>query len=93
MIAEVGLEPGPQLRSLHQRLLAGDPSLMEPLGARAQSLHLRTSKPPKASGARPLQRASVRARIARTNSQFTMMTVKTGNTLPGGPQRDQPAFR
>src|SRR5437868_3067135 len=25
MIAEVGLEPGPQLRSLHQRLLADDP--------------------------------------------------------------------
>jgi DNA-binding SARP family transcriptional activator len=38
MIAEAGLEPGPQLRSLHQRLLADDPALMEPLGARAQGL-------------------------------------------------------
>jgi len=62
MIAEVGLEPGPQLRSLHQRLLADDPSLLEPLGARAQGLLLRTSEPAPASGVRPRQRASVGAR-------------------------------
>jgi len=62
MIADVGLEPGPQLRSLHQRLLADDPSLLEPLGARAQGLLLRTSAPSPPGGARPLQRASVGAR-------------------------------
>ena len=45
MIAEVGLEPGPQLRSLHQRLLMDDPTLMEPLGARAQGLLLRSPQP------------------------------------------------
>jgi DNA-binding SARP family transcriptional activator len=37
MIAEVGLEPGPQLRSLHQRLLADDPTLLEPMGARRRA--------------------------------------------------------
>ncbi|HUL25221.1 MAG TPA: AfsR/SARP family transcriptional regulator [Streptosporangiaceae bacterium] len=57
MIAEVGLEPGPQLRSLHQRLLADDPTLMEPLGARAQGLLLRGPEPSAARGARQLQRA------------------------------------
>jgi hypothetical protein len=62
MIADVGLEPGPQLRSLHQRLLADDPSLLEPLGARAQGLLLRASAPSPAGGARPLQRASVGVR-------------------------------
>jgi DNA-binding SARP family transcriptional activator len=45
MIAEAGLEPGPQLRSLHQRLLADDPTLMEPMGARAQGLLLRAPEP------------------------------------------------
>jgi len=35
---------------------------MEPLGARAQGLLLRTPAPAPASGARPLQRASVGAR-------------------------------
>jgi DNA-binding SARP family transcriptional activator len=29
MAAEVGLEPGPQLRSLHRRLLADDPALLQ----------------------------------------------------------------
>jgi DNA-binding SARP family transcriptional activator len=62
MIAEVGLEPGPQLRSLHQRLLADDPSLMEPLGARAQGLLLRAAGPAPASGARQLQHVSAGAR-------------------------------
>jgi DNA-binding SARP family transcriptional activator len=38
MIAEVGLEPGPQLRSLHQRLLADDPALLRPGGARSPGL-------------------------------------------------------
>jgi len=57
MIAEVGLEPGPQLRSLHQRLLADDPILMEPMGARAQGLLLRAPDPSPAGDARQLQRA------------------------------------
>ena len=57
MIAEVGLEPGPQLRSLHQRLLADDPTLMEPMGARAQGLLLRAPEPSPAGDARQLQRA------------------------------------
>jgi DNA-binding SARP family transcriptional activator len=57
MIAEVGLEPGPQLRSLHQRLLADDPALMEPMGARAQGLLLRAPEPAPAGDARQLQRA------------------------------------
>jgi DNA-binding SARP family transcriptional activator len=54
MIAEVGLEPGPQLRSLHQRLLADDPALMEPLGARAQGLLSRSPDPGPAGDDRPL---------------------------------------
>jgi DNA-binding SARP family transcriptional activator len=62
MIAEVGLEPGPQLRSLHRRLLVDDPTLMEPLGARAQGLLLRTPGPSPASDARQLQHASAGAR-------------------------------
>jgi DNA-binding SARP family transcriptional activator len=62
MIADVGLEPGPQLRSLHQRLLADDPSLMEPLGARAQGLLLRRPSPRRPAEAHPLQHASAGAR-------------------------------
>jgi len=62
MIAEVGLEPGPQLRSLHQRLLADDPTLLEPLGARAQGLSLRTPEPSPAGHARQLQHAAAAAR-------------------------------
>ena len=62
MIAEVGLEPGPQLRSLHQRLLVDDPTLMEPLGARAQGLLLRGPEPSSAGEARQLQHASAGAR-------------------------------
>jgi Lrp/AsnC family transcriptional regulator, leucine-responsive regulatory protein len=31
--------------------------------------------------------------VARTNSQFTMKTVKTGSGLPGSFRRDQLAFR
>jgi len=57
MIAEVGLEPGPQLRSLHQRLLADDPALMEPLGVRAQGLLLRTPGPAPPGDAHQLRRA------------------------------------
>jgi DNA-binding SARP family transcriptional activator len=60
MIAEVGLEPGPQLRSLHQRLLTDDPALMEPLGARAQGLLLRSPEPGPAGEARRLQHAGAR---------------------------------
>jgi DNA-binding SARP family transcriptional activator len=62
MIAEVGLEPGPQLRSLHQRLLADDPTLMEPMGARAQGLLLRAPEPAPAGDARQLQRAPAATR-------------------------------
>ena len=62
MVAEVGLEPGPQLRSLHQRLLADDPSLMEPLGAAAQGLLLRPPEPARPGGARRLQPAQAGAR-------------------------------
>lgn len=31
--------------------------------------------------------------VARTNSQFTMKTVKTSSGLPGSFRRDQLAFR
>jgi DNA-binding SARP family transcriptional activator len=62
MIAEVGLEPGPQLRSLHQRLLADDPTLLEPMGARAQALVLRTPEPPPADDGRRRQRAPAATR-------------------------------
>jgi hypothetical protein len=62
MIAEVGLEPGPQLHSLHQRLLADDPTLLEPMGARAQGLVLRAPEPPPAGDARQLQRAPAATR-------------------------------
>jgi|KBSMisStaDraftv2_1062788.scaffolds.fasta_scaffold2910359_1 DNA-binding SARP family transcriptional activator len=62
MIAEVGLEPGPQLRSLHQRLLADDPTLLEPMGARAQGLVLRAPEPPPAGDARQRQRAPAATR-------------------------------
>jgi len=62
MIAEVGLEPGPQLRSLHQRLLADDPALMEPMGARAQGLLLRAPEPSPAGDARQLRRAPAATR-------------------------------
>ena len=62
MIAEVGLEPGPQLRSLHQRLLADDPTLLEPMGARAQGLVLRAPEPPSVGDARQLQRAPAATR-------------------------------
>jgi Bacterial transcriptional activator domain len=57
MIAEVDLEPGPQLRSLHQRLLADDPTLLDPMGARAQGLVLRAPEPSPAGDAHQLQRA------------------------------------
>jgi DNA-binding SARP family transcriptional activator len=62
MIAEVGLEPGPQLRSLHQRLLADDPTLMEPMGARAQGLLLRAPEPAPAGDAGQLQPAPAATR-------------------------------
>jgi DNA-binding SARP family transcriptional activator len=62
MIAEVGLEPGPQLRSLHQRLLVDDPTLMEPLGARAQGLLLRGPEASSAGETRQLQHAGAGAR-------------------------------
>lgn len=38
MVAELGLEPGPQLRRLHQRILAGDPALHAAAAARRQAV-------------------------------------------------------
>jgi len=35
LAAELGVEPGPELRSLHQQILAGDPELDAPAGGRA----------------------------------------------------------
>jgi DNA-binding SARP family transcriptional activator len=40
LVSELGIEPGPEVQHLHQRILAGDPGLAVPPTARAPSLPL-----------------------------------------------------
>ena len=36
LLDEIGIEPGPELQNLHERILRGDPTLNRPTGPRAQ---------------------------------------------------------
>ncbi|MGA4837514.1 AfsR/SARP family transcriptional regulator [Streptomyces sp. G45] len=51
LAAELGLDPGPELQRLHQRILAGDPELAAPLRATAPAVSPAPVAEPEAEGA------------------------------------------
>ncbi|WP_371649428.1 MULTISPECIES: BTAD domain-containing putative transcriptional regulator [unclassified Streptomyces] len=66
LAAELGLDPGPELRTLHQRILAGDAELVAPVQAPAASPSTRTEAADAgaASPSSPLRPAQLPADIA-----------------------------
>jgi len=59
LVAELGIEPGPELQHMHQRILTGDPDLTAPPLARVQAL------PPAASAAAPAPAPRVQRVVPR----------------------------
>ncbi len=78
LVADLGIEPGPELQHMHQRILTGDPGLTAPALARVQALPA-PARPRPAPSRRP-----------GSSGWYRGSCPPRRRTSPGGPRNSRP---
>ncbi|MBB2912645.1 DNA-binding SARP family transcriptional activator/tetratricopeptide (TPR) repeat protein [Streptosporangium becharense] len=88
LVEELGIEPGPDLTSLHRRILTGDPSLT-PAALPARSVPARAPVPVRAATGRATGPGTAGGAGVRATAEGTGTSAASGGTTP--PELPRPA--